>query len=56
MQLISGVAVAVAVAAGCSSDFTPSRELPYATGTVLKRPKKKKKKKRGNCRISGLQN
>ena len=39
------MAVAVVWAGSCSSDLTPSWELPYAMGATLKRPKKKKKNK-----------
>ena len=41
MQPRSGVAVAAVVASSCSSNSTPSWELPYATGAALKKGKKK---------------
>ena len=43
MQLGSHIAEAVAVVwvSSCSSDSTPSQELPYAVGVALKRKKKK---------------
>ena len=40
-RLQSCVAVAVAQAGSCSSDFTLAWEPPYATSAALKRPKKK---------------
>ena len=41
-RLRSGIAVVVAEAGNCSSDLTPSPELPYATGAAIKGEKKKK--------------
>ena len=43
-RLGSQVAVAVMQAGSCSSDLTPSWELPYATGVALEKRKKKKEK------------
>ena len=48
MQCGSSVALAVARADTCSSNWTLSLELPYATGTSLK---KKKKRSRVQGRI-----
>ena len=42
VQLGSHVVVAVAVAGSYSSDLPLAKELPYATGTALKKKKKKK--------------
>ena len=42
-RLGSGVAVAVVQAGSCSSNSTPSLELPYATGVALKNRKQNKR-------------
>ena len=51
MWLGSGIAVAVAQASSCSSDSTPSLELPYDMGAALKRLKNKQTKKDANYYI-----
>ena len=43
MWLRPGVAGAVAVAGSCSSNSTPSLELPYAKGAAIMEGEKKKK-------------
>ena len=50
MQLGSSIAVAVVQASSCSSNLTPSLELPYATKVALKKKKKKKTKRLRNKR------
>ena len=48
MWLRSGVAVAVALAGSCSSDWIPSLGPSYAAGVALKNKQTNKKKKKSN--------